>query len=346
MRRVRLPVALVVVCGFLLGLTPTWGAGDEPPARLPAGTDAAGPPGQEPDDAAGSTTPDGGAAGLSADGSSGREMTPRDATAPSYLDWCSRPFRLDTREFTFTQKYYWHRLFHPTPRDKAFGAGVLAGAFSLWTRKNQIQSDMAQRDTPMEHAHTLKTIQKLGGGVVVPATALLLYAGGSTFRDYRAKETGFMLAQSLLLTDLVTLGGRWVLAEDRPKYGGSLRPFHGVGGGISGHAATAASVSGVLSRMYLQVTPDDAPARRAWKRIGKGLAYGAPVVVAFERVNLQQHFLYNTVLGLSIGFWSGNTVADAHGLYVEGTPSRWKPSAIGPVTNDRGAPGVGARWIF
>ena len=38
----------------------------------------------------------------------------------------------------------------------------------------------------MEHAQTLKAIQKLGGGLVVPATALLMYAGGSAFRDYRA----------------------------------------------------------------------------------------------------------------------------------------------------------------
>jgi len=322
MRRFRVPVALVVVFAVLQGLTATWGADNEPAAREPIRAAAgAGPVGQGSEDVAGSA-------------------------APRYVEWYSRPFRIDTREFTFTQKYYWHRLFHPTPRDKALGASVLAGAFSLWTHKNQIQNDMAQRDTPIEHEKTLKTIQKLGGGLMVPATALLMYVGGSTFHSYRAKQTGFMLAESLMLTDLVTLGGRWVLAEERPKYGGSLRPFHGVGGGISGHSATAASISGVLSRMYLQLKPGDGPAGRAWKRIGKGFAYGAPVIVAFGRINDQQHFLYNTILGLSIGFWSGNTVADAHGLYVEGTPSRWKPSAIGPVTDDRGAPGVGARWNF
>src|SRR5439155_22145476 len=118
-------------------------------------------------------------------------------------------------------------------------------------------NDWAQRDTTIEHATTLKRIEKLGGGFVVPATALLMYVGGSTCRDYRSKQTGVMLAHSLLLTDLVTLAGRWALAEDRPKYGGSLHPFHGFGGGISGHSATAASISGVLSRMYLQTGPDD-----------------------------------------------------------------------------------------
>ncbi|OLE67743.1 MAG: hypothetical protein AUG09_00930 [Acidobacteria bacterium 13_1_20CM_2_68_7] len=135
MRRVRVRVALVVVCGFLLGLTPTWGSGDESLEHSPAGADGAGPLGQDP--AAGSTTPGDGAAGLTAGEPADRQNTPRDAAAPSYLEWYSRPFRLDTREFTFTQKYYWHRLFHPTPRDRAIGAGVLAGAFSLWTHKSR-----------------------------------------------------------------------------------------------------------------------------------------------------------------------------------------------------------------
>jgi len=316
MQTVRGTIALAVVCGLLLGSTPTWGADDEP------------------------------ATGTTDDALSTPETGQPSTVSPGYLEWYSRPFRIDTREFAFTQKYYWHRLFHPTPRDKVIGTGVLAAAFSFWTHKDQLQSDMAQRDTPIEHEKTLKRIQKLGGGLFVPATALLMYVGGSAFRGYRAKETGFMLAESLLLTDLVTLGGRWVLAEDRPKYGGSLHPFHGVGGGISGHSATAASISGVLSRMYLQPDSDDGSASLAWKRVGKGFAYGLPVIVAFGRINDQQHYLYNTVLGLSIGFWSGHRVADAHGLYVEGAPPRWKPKAIVLLTDDRGSPGLGATWIF
>ncbi len=316
MHVVRFTIALAVVCGLFRAPAPAWAADDQPAAETTAGEDLA----------TGTDQPS--------------------VVSPGYLEWYSRPFRIDPREFAFTQRYYWHRLVHPTPRDKAIGLGVLAGAFSFWTHKDQLQNDMAGRETPIEHEKTLKRIQKLGGGLFVPATALLMYVGGSTFHDYRSKETGFMLAESLLLTDLVTLGGRWVLAEDRPKYGGSLHPFRGVGGGISGHSATAASISGILSRMYLQADPDDGRATLAWKRVGQGFAYGMPVIVAFGRINDQQHYLYNTILGLSIGFWSGHTVADAHGLYVEGTPNRWKPSAIVPVTDDRGEPGLGARWVF
>jgi PAP2 superfamily protein len=270
----------------------------------------------------------------------------RAGSTPDYLERYSRPFRVDTGELAFTQKYYWHRLTHPTPDDKRMGGVVLAVSFALWSHKDQIQSDWAQRGTTVDHETTLKRIEKLGGGAIVPATALCLYLGGSFLGEYRSKQTGVMIAQSLLLTDLVTLAGRWVLAEDRPKYGGSLHPFQGFGGGISGHSATAASISGVLSRMYLQADSDDGPAAVMWKRIGKGFAYGLPVLVAFGRVNDQQHYLYNTVLGLSIGYWSGNVVADAHGFYIHGTTSRFRPSAIGPVTDDRGAPGIGARWNY
>ena len=266
--------------------------------------------------------------------------------APAYLERYSRPFVVDSRELGFTQKYYWHRLFHPTPTDKRIGASVLAISFALWSHKDQIQDDWAQRGTPVDHEEQLKQIQKMGGGAIVPATALFFYLGGSAFRDYRAKQTGVMIVHSLLLTDIVTMVGRWVLAEDRPKYGGALHPFQGYGGGVSGHSATAASLSGVLSRMYLQVQPDDSDARAAWKRVGKGFAYGLPVLVAYGRVNDQQHYLYNTVLGLTIGWWTSNVVSDAHGLYVHGVPSRLKPSEIGPMVGENGGAGVAARWVY
>jgi PAP2 superfamily len=275
------------------------------------------------------------------------DLDPQAAAAaiPGYLERYSRPFLVDTQELKFTQKYYWTRLFHPGHRDKLWGAGVLMTALALFPGKREIQDDVAESDSP-GRKNFFKQAQQLGGQGYIPAAALLFYLGGSTFHEYRAKQTGVMLAESLFLTGILTGVGMWALNEQRPREGGALHPFAGLGHGVSGHSSTAASISGVLSGMYLQIHPDDGRMVRTWKWIGKGLAYGAPVLVAFGRVNEQQHFAYNTVLGLGIGYWTGHVVADAHGAYLEQHPSRLRPSAVGPIVGADGGTGLGARWDF
>lgn len=249
------------------------------------------------------------------------------------------------REFVFTQKYFWNRLVHPGRGDRLWGTGILIGAATLGMGKWHIQEEMAESDTP-ERKEFFRNAQNLGGQGVVPGIALLFFLGGSVTGHERARQTGFMLGESALLTALLTGAGQWVLNEERPRDGGRLDPFGGLGHGVSGHTSTAASISGVLSRMYLQIKPKDGRATRVFKRIGKGAAYGAPLLVAYARVNEQQHFAYNTILGLGIGFWVGNAVADAHGLYAGEPHARWKPTSIGPITDDQGAPGLGATWRF
>jgi hypothetical protein len=264
---------------------------------------------------------------------------------PAYLERYSRPFVIDGQELKFTQHYYWHRLFHPEMKDRMWGTGVLMASFVLATQKWPIQRDVAEDDSP-HREHFFKRAQELGGRGIVPAIAVLFYLGGSTFRDYHAKETGIMLGESALLTGILCVTGQWVLSEDRPKEGGRLHPFQGIGHGVSGHTSTAASIAGVLSRQYLQIKPEDGRVARTFKWIGKGFAYGAPVAVAFGRVNEQQHFAYSTVLGLGIGFWTSNAVADAHGLYLQTPRSPLRPKSVGPIVGENGGAGIGARWEF
>jgi len=267
------------------------------------------------------------------------------ADLPAYIEHYSRPFVIDGAELKLTQKYYWGRLFHPEKKDRMWGAGVLMASFVLASQKRAIQGDVAEDDSP-ERSEFLKRAQQLGGRGIVPAAAVLMYLGGSAFRSYQTKQTGVMLGESLFLTGILCVAGQWVLSEDRPNEGGRLHPFQGIGHGVSGHTATAASISGILSRQYLQIGPDDGRVARTFKRIGKGFAYGAPVVVAFGRVNDQQHFAYSTLLGLGIGFWTSNVVADAHGLYMESGRPRLRPTSVAPIVGDHGEAGIGARWEF
>jgi len=262
---------------------------------------------------------------------------------PDYLERYSRPFVIDGQELKYTQKYYWNRLFHPELKDRVWGTGVLMASFILATQKRRIQSDVSEDDSPARE-HFFRTAQDLGGRGIVPAIAVMFYLSGSAFRNYRTKETGIMLGESGLLTGILCVAGQWVLSEDRPKEGGRLHPFQGIGHGVSGHTSTAASIAGVLSRQYLQIRPEDGRVARTFKWIGKGFAYGAPVAVAFGRVNEQQHFAYSTLLGLGIGFWTSNVVADAHGLYLEGKRSPLQPTSVGPIVGVDGGAGIGARW--
>jgi len=258
----------------------------------------------------------------------------------------SRGFRLDPHEFTFTQRYVWQRLFHPTDRDRLVGTGLLIGAVALAAEKQNLQAEVQDSDTP-ERKNFLSGVQALGDQGVVPGIALLFYLGGSTFGNYRAKETGYMLAQSALITAILTGVGQWALNEDRPRDGGNLHPFQGTGHGISGHAATSASIAGVLSRMYLAPDADDGRMARTFKRIGQGLAYGLPILVGLSRVNEQDHFAYNSLLGVGLGFWVSNAVVDAHQEYLQDRgASRWRPTSVAPILDDRGNVGVGARWQF
>jgi hypothetical protein len=264
---------------------------------------------------------------------------------PAYFERYSRPFVMDGRELKLTQRYFWGRLFHPEAKDRVWGSSVLMASFVLATQKRRIQNDVAEDDSP-DRSHFFKQAQQLGGRGIVPAAALLMYLGGSAFRSYQTKQTGVMLGESALLTGILCVAGQWALSEDRPNEGGRLHPFQGIGHGVSGHTATAASISGILSRQYLQFKPEDGRVARTFKWIGKGFAYGAPVVVAFGRVNDQQHFAYSTLLGLGIGFWTSNVVADAHGLYLEGGRPRLRPASVGPIVGDHGEAGIGARWEF
>jgi len=267
---------------------------------------------------------------------------PTDPTRAT-LERSSRRFVIDGQELKFTQKYYWHRLIHPGMKDRLWGAGVLTTSFILATKKWKIQREVAEDDSP-DRARFFRRAQDLGGRGIVPAAAVLLYLGGSMLRNDRTKATGIMLGESAVLTGALTVAGMWILSEDRPREGGRLHPFRGIGHGVSGHTSTAASIAGVLSRQYLQIKPADGRVARTFKWIGKGFVYGAPIAVAFGRVNEQQHFAYNTVLGLGIGFWTSNVVADAHDLYLQTPRSPFRPAGVGPIVGDDGGAGFGARW--
>lgn len=118
-------------------------------------------------------------------------------------------------------------------------------------------------------------------------------------------EAALVLAAAGLWCWALTETGRAVLAERRPSDGGAMRFFAGGGHGVSGHAACAAlwfwPLWGILARRAR-------PGVRTC--IGLGLL-GWAAFIGWSRVWLGMHFLWNVLLGLSLGFAAGGAALRA-----------------------------------
>ena len=207
--------------------------------------------------------------------------------------------------FRFDKRWGWE--------DYVLLAGISSGAFYLQTRKEHIRVKTQKIELPFP-TQTLKHAEALGTRWFLPQAAGVLYGTGFLTSLPPLRHAGLLLAESYLLT-LATVGlGQMVLAEDRPKDGGEMKYFKmtDAGHGISGHAALSASLSGPLNAVFLQVTPDDSVLTHSLKYFGRAIVYGAPLLTAWHRIHYDKHYLWNVLLGSSLGYSMGEMVGGAY----------------------------------
>lgn len=255
--------------------------------------------------------------------------------------------REDAAQFAHTSRFLFHRLFHPSSRAATYWSlgSLLAASAVLEHNKFSVQSELLEQTTEESNEISM-TAKRLGDTSTAPAIGLLLLLQGLAFRQERVHETGLMVLESAMYTGLFTEIGKFVLSEQRPDQGGDLRFFQSGGHGVSGHAAIAASLAAPLSRGLFRLDPDDGRWARFGKRLGKGFAYGLPVLTGLSRIEDDRHYAWNVVLGLALGFAVGDTVADAHESLEEEPEVRLRPSAsLGPLFSDSGA-GLALHWRF
>lgn len=155
-------------------------------------------------------------------------------------------------------------------------------------------------------------VKPLGNVFVDAAIAGTFYTWGLAVDSSREKETGVMLAESLVYTGVLTGAGQFIFAEDRPSKGGDMHFFKVFGHGVSAHAALSASVAGPLNSQYLQISPDADTNEKFLKYTGKVVVYGLPVLTGLSRINDNEHYAWNVLLGSVIGYTMGELVAEAH----------------------------------
>jgi membrane-associated phospholipid phosphatase len=142
-------------------------------------------------------------------------------------------------------------------------------------------------------------IDAYGGGLAVTLLGLAVFAAGKWTGRRVLVDAAVALAAAGIWCWIFTKTGQLVLAERRPNEGGAMRFFALGGHGASGHASGAAvlfsPVRDVLAR-------GAAPPGRHIVTVAL-LAWAA--VVSWSRVWLGMHFVWNVMLGLAIGFFTG-----------------------------------------
>jgi membrane-associated phospholipid phosphatase len=136
--------------------------------------------------------------------------------------------------------------------------------------------------------------------IVLGFTALF---AGRWLRKPALVEAALVLGAAGIWCWIFTKTGQLVLAERRPKDGGAMVLFALDGHSVSGHAAAAAllfsPVRDVLAR----------GATRGVRGILTVALLSWAVVVSWSRVWLGMHFVWNVLLGLAIGFFTGFVAA-------------------------------------
>ena len=260
--------------------------------------------------------------------------------------------RLD--ELAYTGRFMFGKVRDMRARHWLVFGSILAGSAVLAAHKGGIQDEVRENSTAARDAR-LSPFKALGNRGIIPALGASAWFLGSVLDKPAAADGGFVILESFAITGLASELGKYILSEERPADGGDLRFFSGKGHGISGHAAVAASVAGPIDQLYLRIDPDDSRAVRGWKRVGKVLAYGLPVLTGLSRIEDDKHYAWNVGLGLALGYSVGHMVGSAHMEYVETAGfgptetrphSPLRPSGVGPLFSPEGGPGLIVSWQF
>jgi len=116
-------------------------------------------------------------------------------------------------------------------------------------------------------------------------------------------DMALTLATGGIWCSALTKVGQFVLAEARPSDGGVMHFLAGDGHGVSGHASAVALVYVATHDILTRNAP-----RMVRRAVGTGLLAWV-VIVGWSRVYLGAHFVWNVVLGLAIGHFTGSVAA-------------------------------------
>jgi membrane-associated phospholipid phosphatase len=200
------------------------------------------------------------------------------------------------------QKAIWTAPFHLSRHDAAWALPLTGAALSLIATDRNTAGELIEHGDHPSEFRTSQRISEIGSYYSTGTVAGVFYLVGHFKHNERARETGFLLAETMI--DGAIVGGTLKLASQRQRPiaddasgefwdGGSSFP--------SGHAINAWSVATILDQEYGKHRP-----------VLKLGLYGLATAVSVTRYTGRKHFLSDVLVGSAIGYGLGRYVYQRH----------------------------------
>ena len=168
------------------------------------------------------------------------------------------------------------------------------GVAIAYVKKRELQ---ARLSNPQSVAAKVVDRVASGNAMLVYGVVLAIIAARTGDPKLRAFVRRFAKAGAIGFAQFQA--ARFVLAERRPKEGGEMRFFRAHGHGVSGHTFAAA-----LLHDPIMSTWGPSLSRRKRALLSASL-YGWIAFVAWSRVRLDEHYVWNVLLGARLGLGQG-----------------------------------------
>jgi len=180
-------------------------------------------------------------------------------------------------------------------------------------------------------------VSQIGAPYTLAGMAAAMYLVSRKTGDKKARETGFLAAEAIGHSQLVTLGLKYISQRERPldyKENHHSGPAFWKGGDSfpSGHASSSFATATIFAYEYGR--------DHKWVPF---VAYGLASVVAASRLSAQKHWVSDIFVGSTMGFMIGRfTYKTHHDPRVDGLPASRAERLVPQFGMGRG--GVTLTW--
>jgi membrane-associated phospholipid phosphatase len=196
------------------------------------------------------------------------------------------------------QKAIWTAPFHLRKADAIWIAPATVGTLALIATDRITGDEIAEAHGLVRTSENISYAGSIYGSAAIAGT---FYLVGRKKNDYRARETGILVAQASVNGYLVAAALKGISQRVRPKDGRDRSEFFDGGTSFpSGHSTQAWAVATVIANEYHD------------RRLVQFAAYSVASAVSVARFTGGKHYLSDVLVGSALGYGIGQYVYRKH----------------------------------